>query len=110
MIQATFRIVAPEGRREEILEVLSSLKEPAEVSKGCRGCSILQNADDDRVLTCLERWDTVADLEDHIRSERFRRLVPYIDISLEPPAVAFETVDKFQGMEFLVEVLTPKPS
>jgi hypothetical protein len=44
MIQASFRIVAPKDKRQEILDVLLCLKGPTEVAKGCRGCQILQDA------------------------------------------------------------------
>ena len=106
MIQASFRIVAPEGKREEILDVLLCLKGPTEVARGCRACRILQDVEDDHLLTYLVRWDTRAEIEDHLRSERFRRLVPYIEMSLEPPEVNFSTIDKIEGIEFLIDVLS----
>ncbi len=106
MIQASFRIVAPEGKREEILDVLLCLKGPTEVARGCRACRILQDVEDDHLLTYLVQWDTRKEIEDHLRSERFRRLVPYIEMSLEPPEVDFSTIDKIEGIEFLIDVLS----
>jgi PAS domain S-box-containing protein len=44
---------------------------------------------------------------EHLRSERFRRLLPYIEMSVEPPQVAFSTIDQVRGIEFLVAVLSP---
>ena len=58
MIQASFRIVAPEDKRREILDVLLCLKGPTEVATGCRACRILQDVEDDHVLTYLVQWDT----------------------------------------------------
>jgi quinol monooxygenase YgiN len=107
MIQASFRIVAPEGKREEILDVLLCLKGPSEVTKGCRACRILQDAEDERVLTYQVQWDMQEELEQHLRSERFRRLLPYIEMSIEPPEVTFSTIDQVRGIEFLVAVLNP---
>jgi quinol monooxygenase YgiN len=106
MVQAWFRIVAPEEKRDEILEVVLRLKGPTEVSTGCRKCEVLQDVEDADVLVCLEQWDTQADLEEHLRSERFRRLLPYIDMSLEPPEVHFGTIDQGRGIEFLITLLT----
>jgi hypothetical protein len=65
--------------------------------------------EDDRVLTYLVQWDTEQDLEEHLRSERFRRLLPYIELSLEPPEVGFSTIDRVRGIEFLVAALSPPP-
>lgn len=105
MIQAAFRIVAPEEKREEALQVLLCLKGPTEVSRGCRSCRILQDAEDKNTLVCLEEWDTQDDLEEHLRSERFRRLLPYIELSVEPPEVSFNAIKKVHGIELLVAVL-----
>jgi quinol monooxygenase YgiN len=106
MIQASLRIVAPEGKREEILGVLLRLKGPTEVAKGCRSCRILQDAEDDHVLTYLVQWDTEREVEEHLRSERFRRLLPYIEMSVDPPEVDFSTIDQVRGIEFLVAAIS----
>jgi quinol monooxygenase YgiN len=106
MIQASFRIVAPGEKREEILGVLLCLKGPTEASVGCRACEILQDVEDENVLICLQQWDTQDDLEEHLRSERFRRFLPYIEMSLAPPEVGFSTIDQVRGIEFLIAVLT----
>ena len=42
MIQATFRLVAPKGKRQEFLDVLLYLKGPTEALAECRACWICQ--------------------------------------------------------------------
>jgi quinol monooxygenase YgiN len=110
MIQASLRIVAPPAKRAEVLEVLRALKGPTEVSQGCLVCRVLQDAENDDVLTYLVRWDTKQDLETHLSSERFRRLLPYIDMSVEPPEFEISNFDPLGGIEFLVAVLGSRPS
>jgi quinol monooxygenase YgiN len=109
MIQALIRVVAPQGKRDEILEVLTCLKGPTEVARGCRSCRLLQDVEDDRVFTYLVQWDTEEAIAEHLRSERFRRLLPYIEMSLEPPEVDFSTIDQIRGIEFLVAAIGPPP-
>ena len=108
MIQASLRIVAPPGKRAEVLDVLRCLKGPTEASRGCRVCSVLQDVEDERALTYLVQWDTQDDLEEHFRSERFRRLLPYIELSLEPPEIDVSTIDQIGGIKFFVAVLGSK--
>ncbi len=108
MIQATIRLVVPEGKRQEVLDVLLCLKGPIEAVAECRGCWICQDVANDHALTYLSQWDTQDDLESHLRSERFRRLLPYIEMSMEPPTVSFGIIEHIRGIEFLVEVLSSK--
>ena len=60
------------------------------------------------MLTYVVTWETQEDLEEHLRSDRFRRLLPYIEMSREPPEVEFSTIDQVRGIEFMVEVLSSK--
>jgi len=108
MIQASFRLVASEDKREEVLNVLSCLKGPAEAQSACRMCCIFQDVGDDHVLTYLVQWDTQDELEAHLRSDRFRRLLPYIDLSEEPPEVSVGRLEHVGGIDFLVSVLSAK--
>jgi quinol monooxygenase YgiN len=110
MIQASLRIVAPADKREEVLDVLRCLKGPTEVSKGCHACRVLQDAEDKGVITYLGQWDTQDEVEEHFRSERFRRLLPYIEMSVEPPEVEVSAIDRVGGIEFLVAALEAKSS
>ena len=108
MIQAAFRLVAPEGKRKEFLDVLLYLKGPTEALAECRACWICQDVTNDHALIYLVQWDTQEDLELHLRLERFRRLLPYIEMSVEPPAVSFGSIEHIRGIEFLVEALSAK--
>jgi quinol monooxygenase YgiN len=108
MLEITVRIIAPAERRSEILDVLHSVKGPTEVTSGCRVCRIMQDADNEAVLTYNVRWDTREELEDHFRSERFRRLLPYIDMSVEVPEVEVIEVERIGGIEILVSALGPE--
>jgi quinol monooxygenase YgiN len=106
MIQASFRIVASTEKREEILDVLLCLKGPTEVAKGCRTSRVFLDAEDSHALTYLVQWNTEEELQSHLRSERFRRLLPYIEMSVEPPEVQFSTIDRIRGIEFLVVTIS----
>jgi len=108
MIQVALRIVAPAAKRDELLDVLRCLKGPTEVSKGCRLCRVLQDAENAQALMYLVQWDTRDDVEEHFRSERFRRLLPYIEMSMEPPEVEVSAIDRLGGIEFLVAAIHAK--
>jgi quinol monooxygenase YgiN len=106
MIQASFRLVAPEGKRQEFRDVLLHMKGPTEALDECRACWILQDVDDENVFTYFVQWDTREGLEEHLCSERFRRLLPYIEMSTEPPVVDVSTINRVGGIELLVAILS----
>lgn len=105
MLQVYLRIVVPHEKRGELLDVLQCLKGPTEVARGCQAYRVLQDVEDENVLTYLVLWDSQEGLEEHFRSERFRRLLPYVEMSMETPEVNISTVDPVGGIEFLVAVL-----
>ncbi|QEG43136.1 putative quinol monooxygenase [Roseimaritima ulvae] len=105
MIQAVLRLVAPVDKRDEILQVLSGLSGPTEASKGCRCCRVLCDANDKHVITYWVQLETSEDLQAHLRSERFQMLLPYIDMSLEPPEVEVSRLDAIGGMDFIVSAI-----
>ena len=108
MIQAAVRLVAPEGKLQEFRDVLLHLKGPTESFPECRACWICQYITNDHALCYLVQWDSQENLEAHLRSERFRRLLPYIELSVEPPVVSFGSVERIRGIEFLVDLLSAR--
>jgi quinol monooxygenase YgiN len=108
MIQAVFRLVAPKSKRQEFRDLLLHVKGPTEAMPECRASWVCQDVENDRVFTYFVQWDTREDLEAQLRSERFRKLLPYIETSVEPPAVTFSSVKHLRGIEYLVEVLSAK--
>jgi quinol monooxygenase YgiN len=109
MIQASFRLVASEEKRQEFLRVLMCLKGPTEALAECLACRVLQDVEDENVFTYVVTWEKQEDLEEHLRSDRFRRLLPYIEMSQLPPEVSFSTIDQVRGIEFMVQVLDTQP-
>ncbi len=108
MIQASVRIVPPIGKREEFLEFMRGLKGPSEVLKGCRACRVLRDVDDEDAITYLMQWENREELEEHLRSERFRQLLPYLELSTDPPEVEVSDVDPIGGIEILVAAIGPQ--
>lgn len=105
MIQAVLRVVAPPDKREEILHVFSGMSGPTEVTKGCRVCRVLCDVEDERAIHYWVQWDTRDELQQHLRSERFQRLLPYIEMSLEPPEVEISTLERIGSMDYVVSAI-----
>ncbi|EMI16211.1 hypothetical protein RMSM_06879 [Rhodopirellula maiorica SM1] len=66
---------------------------------------MLRDLSEDDAITYWMQWETREDLEVHLRSERFQKLLPYIEMSLEPPEVEVSNVDRIGGIEFVVSAI-----
>lgn len=104
MIVSTLGIeVSPENRREA-LNVIASTMGRTRTLSGCVSCDLYQHEGEPLKLMLIERWESLAALKDHIRSDDFRRVLAWLDMSCAQPDVRFESVSEIQGLE-LIEIL-----
>jgi len=55
----------------------------------------------------VERWETEATLEAHIRSEAYRRILEAVELSDASPEVCFDFVSASEGMELIERSRNP---
>lgn len=53
----------------------------------------------------MEEWETQADLERHVRTPVFRRLLAVLELSRSPPDVSYVQGARRRGMEWIEEIL-----
>ena len=90
--------VLPE-KQLEIVQTLLSMIEPTENESGCRSCHVFGGIEDKNVFSLIEEWETRADLEDHIKSDRFSVLLGTKSLLCEPPQIEIHTISHSEGME-----------
>lgn len=91
-------VVGPE-KRADVLKTLRALMGPTQFEHGCVSCRLYQDADNENVLTYVERWQRKEDMEQHMRSDQYRKLLAVIDESSEPPEIRFDTISDTKGIE-----------
>lgn len=105
MIVSKIKVDTGPENKEEILEILFSLKGPTEVKSGCLGCEIYQDLQNESIIVYTEVWKSKEKLNSHIRSNHYRKLLAVIDMSLKQPEITFCAVTKTMGMEMIKEAL-----
>ena len=109
MIVASLRLVVPQKRKAaEVLKTLRSLLGPISAQPGCARCEIYRDVVDETVYLYLEEWGSLEQLERHIRSDHYRRLLAVMEAASEQPEVRFDTVSQRQGFD-LVEAIHSRP-
>ena len=104
MVVFTLRLLAPVSKRSEIAQTLRSLIGPTLAERGCIGCHLQQDADDANLLTFTEEWQDQPDLDLHMASNEYRRLLAVMDMASEPPKVTVMTVQTTSGLDRIAKV------
>ena len=107
MIVGTLRILPAPDRRAEVLEVFRAIQGPVLAQPGCTACHIYEEQGPEPAVVLVERWESQAALEAHIRSETYRRILDAIELSGDPPEVSFDYVSATDGMELIERSRTP---
>ena len=108
MIVGTLRLLPAPNRRAAVLDIFRSIQGPVLARAGCTECRIYEEQGPEQALVLVETWDDQGALEEHLRSDIYRRILGAIELSTEPPEVRFDTVSATEGME-LIERLRSRP-
>ncbi len=103
MITSTIRITVSDSLNSEIVRLLRSLIEPTRVETGCISCGLYKDLRDPDILIWVEDWDTQDDLERHLRSSQYKKVLAALDMSDVQPELRFDTVVETRGMQLIAE-------
>jgi quinol monooxygenase YgiN len=101
MIIELISMVTPPEKRQDLGDGLHSFLEMTQEEPGCTSGILYQNWTDPNVLYLEFRWETVSDLIQHIRLDRYKRLLLLMELGAEPPVIEFLTVSEVKGLDFI---------
>jgi len=101
---STVRIVPSAKQRLQALELLRSIQGPTQASPGCVECSVYVEEPPGQAILLVERWESEAALEEHIRSETYHRLLTALELSSRPPEIRFDRVSGTKGMDLIERI------
>jgi len=104
LIQAIVRFSFSSEKRAELLGILCSIAERVRVKRGCIGCYVSQDVQDEEMVRYEELWESQEDIERHLRSDDYRKVLFVMEMSSHAPDVRFNTIEETTGMETLIRV------
>ena len=104
VVISTLRFVPSPKQHPEVLEILRSVLGPTETHPGCLSCHIYEEDGPDQATVLCGHWETEAALEEHIRSDLYRRVLAACELSNRPPEFCFHHVSRTQGMELIQQL------
>ena len=90
--------VQPENRRE-FLQTLCSLIQTTRNEKGCISHHAYQDLENSNHFLSTADWESQADLDNYLRSDRFSVLMGAVRLLCEPPEFQFKEIVTTAGVE-----------
>jgi quinol monooxygenase YgiN len=92
-------MLIPLEKHGEALEILSSTIEQTEFEPGCVSCRLYRGVEDARAIMLEELWMSDEDVQHHLRSEKYRKILLVVEMAAETPEIRFDTISYSGGVE-----------
>jgi len=99
MIHASLRMKFAADRFPAARDILLALVERTRASPGCLGCEMYQDLRERHALLLEEWWETEADLDRHLRSDTYGRVILVMEMATEQPLIRFSEISHSTGLE-----------
>lgn len=98
MVVLTISVTAQSNMRRELLSACRLIVDQTNRQKGCLGCSIFQNIDDEKVIRIEVIWKHRSHLDDHLHSDIFSALLGAVELLGETHEVRITNGSQSKGM------------
>jgi quinol monooxygenase YgiN len=99
MILVTLRLVIPLQKRGEAMKIFKSMVARNQAQPNCVFCRICEDTLEDNILQFEEMWRSEEELERHLRSNEFHRVLLILEMALKQPEIRFDTITSSTGIE-----------
>lgn len=106
MIQALIEMEFAPDKIHEALQILQSIVERTRAEAGCISCSVYKNTETERQIVFAQEWRSDDDLQRHLRSEEYKRVLLVMEMACMPPEVRFDTIAGTSGVETIEKART----
>ncbi len=103
MIVSSTNIRVPSENRKEFLQTLDLLIGRIRHEKGCIRYHVYQDVENQNVFIIIEEWETQADLDKHLRSDKFGVLLGAVKLLSDTPEIKFGKLAQTTEIEALRE-------
>jgi quinol monooxygenase YgiN len=99
MILATLRAEIPRPKRDEALKIFKSMVARNQSRPDCIFCRISEDSIEENIIQFEEMWRNEEELEHHLRSDEYHRLLLVLEMALKKPEIRFDTITSSTGIE-----------
>ena len=103
MIQAKLKINIAPRKIDEALQILRAIVERTRAETGCIGCSVYHDTENENLIVFEEKWMSDGDLQRHLRSEDYQKVLLLMEMAITQPEIRFDTITSSGGVEIIEE-------
>jgi quinol monooxygenase YgiN len=92
-------MLIPIAKQGEALEILGSMMEEIQFETGCISCKLYKGVEDKRAIMIEELWMGEEDVQRHLKSKKFGRILLVIEMASEFPEIRFDIISDSSGVE-----------
>jgi quinol monooxygenase YgiN len=89
----------PTDKIKELSQTLLAIVSQIRRGKGCMGCDVLRNVEDENRYRLIGKWKSKNDCNNHLRSEEFSVLLGAMNLLQKRPEIRFDVVSSTKGIE-----------
>ena len=89
----------PLQKRGEALKILKSMVAGNKAQPDCVFSRICEDALEDNVLHISSNWRSEEELERHLRSDRYHKVLLVLEMALKQPEIRFDIISSSTGIE-----------
>ena len=104
IVRSTIRMLLPPEKQGDALEILGSLTEQVQFEPGCISCRLYRSVDDGDVIMIEELWLSSTDMQRHLRSDKYHKILLVVEMAAEPPEIRFDSIAHSSGLETIEKV------
>ena len=99
MVRSIIRMLIPLEKQSEALEILGSMIEQTQFEPGCLSCRLYRGVGDALAIMLEELWMNDEDVQRHLQSDKYRKVLLVVEMAAEPPEIRFDTIAHSAGVE-----------
>jgi len=109
MILSTLRLFPPRDQRLNVLGILRSVQGPAQALSRCLSSRLFEEDGYDEAILYMEQWESEQELNRHIRSNLYNRILVAAELSRTPPEFDFHYIRESRKLDMIEALRTPPP-
>lgn len=90
-------------KQSEAFDLLESVREQIQFEPNCIHSRLYKGANEAETVMIEEIWDNDEDLQRHLRSDAYRRILLAIEMADSQPEIRFDRIIESSGMETIMK-------